>query len=112
MAGESKALGYPKKACGFSEKTTGGYNHSDPTSFGVQDFSDLELALVRLKNEHFAQYIAMAQYYKPWIVKAMIKEGWPFNNSTYYKRLHSAHGNVASYMDESKAKKSKEPQYA
>lgn len=99
MAGEAKALGYPKKACGFSEKTTGGYNHSDPTAFGVRDFSDLEIALKQLKESSQEQYLTMMMYYKPWTVQAMVANGFDFNNSTYYKRLHAGHKRVADCMD-------------
>lgn len=98
MANESKALGYPKKACGFSEKTTGGYNHSDPTSFGVQDFSDLELALADLRESSQMQYLTMMMYYRPWTIAAMVSNGFDFNNSTYYKRLHAGHKKVAETM--------------
>ncbi len=97
-AGEAKALGYPKKACGFSEKTTGGYNHSDPTAFGVVDYTDLELSLEQLKADHPMQYLTMMMYYKPWTVRAMVEEGFAFNNSTYYKRLHAGHQKVADCM--------------
>lgn len=99
LATESKALGYPKKACGFSEKTTGGYNHSDPTAFSARDFSELEAAIARLYEDHKLQCIAFLMYYKPWTVAAMVAEGHDFNNSTYYKRLHAAHAKVAEYMD-------------
>lgn len=99
LAGESGALGYPRKACGFSEKTTGGYNHTNPCAFGVEDFRDLDNALADLMGQHQAQFVAMMMYYKPWVVQAMRGEGWPFNNSTYYKRLHAAHAFVADHMD-------------
>lgn len=99
MAGEANALGFPKKACGFSEKTTGGYNHTDPTSFGVQDYSDLEKALAELRETAQEQYLTMMMYYRPWVVPSMVQEGFDFNNSTYYKRLHAAHKKVADCMD-------------
>lgn len=99
LRGESSALGYPAKAAGFSEKTTGGYNHSNPTAFGIEDFRDLDEALQLLCNERKWQFAAMMMYYKPWIVVEMKAEGYPFGNSTYYQRLHSAHDYVAGIMD-------------
>lgn len=101
---ESGALGYPQKACGFSEKTTGGYSHSDPVSFNADDFADLEIALDALRLKHESQCVALLMYYKPWCVAAMTAEGWPFNNSTYYKRLHAAHDFVATAMDDMRPK--------
>ena len=99
---QDRALGYPRKACGFSEKTTGGYNHSDPTAFQARDFTDLEQALEQLRDAHPAQMAAMQMYYKGWTVRALIAEGWPFGNSTYYDRLHRAHAFVAALMDRQK----------
>jgi hypothetical protein len=99
IAGETGALGYPKKACGFSEKTTGGYSHTNPTSFSVDDFTDLNSALTALKTVHEAQFITMMMYYKPWAAKALQSEGWAFGNSTYFKRLHAGHEFVAKKMD-------------
>lgn len=98
LAGETGSLGYPKKACGFSEKTTGGYNHTEPMGFSIEDFKGLDAALNELRDTHQAQHIAMMMYYKPWVVVAMQLDGWPFGNSTYYKRLHSAHDFVAIKM--------------
>lgn len=104
LAGESGSLGYPKKACGFSEKTTGGYNHSAPTAFSVEDFRDLEIALAKLQEVHNGQFMAAMMYYKPWITQSMVLDGWPFNNSTYYKRLHAAHSYLSTELDHMKAK--------
>lgn len=99
LRGETSALGYPSKAAGFSEKTTGGYSHTNPTAFGVEDFRDLDAALKDLCVNRQWQFAAMMMYYKPWIVQNMKGEGYPFNDSTYYKRLHSAHEYVARLMD-------------
>ncbi len=96
---ENNALGFPKKACGFSEKTTGGYNHSNPIGFGVRDFKQLEAALKELQDSNQEQYLTMMMYYKPWIIRAMVDNGMAFNNSTYFKRLHAAHKKVADSMD-------------
>ena len=102
LAVQDRTLGYPRKACGFSEKTTGGYNHSDPTAFQARDFTDLERALGQLRDAHPAQMAAMMMYYKAWTVRALIEEGWPFGNSTYYDRLHRAHAWVSAVMNEMK----------
>ena len=96
---ETGSLGFPIKACGFSERTSGGYNHSNPTAFGVEDFRDLEAVLDVLAHERQWQYITMMMYYKPWTIKQAVEAGFPFGNSTYYKRLHSAHEWVARELD-------------
>lgn len=96
---QSGALGYPKKAPGFTEKTTGGYNHTTPHDFSTEDYTQLDAALGSLQDAHKGQFVTMMMYYKPWCVQAMIDDGWPFGNSTYFKRLHAGHAYVASLMD-------------
>lgn len=94
------ALGYPKKAIGFSEKTTGGYSHSTPCAFTIDDFADLEVALEELKASNQDQFVTMMMYYKPWTVDEARACGMAFGNSTYYKRLHAAHSFVATKLDD------------
>jgi len=100
LAAESGALGYPGKAAGFSEKTTGGYNHSVPCDFNVGDFRDLDDALVQLRTHNLACFVTLMCYYKPWTIRAAREEGYPIGNSTYYKRLHQAHALVADSMND------------
>ena len=99
LKGESGSLGYPTKAPGFSEKTTGGYSHNMPCAFRPEDFTDLEKALSDLKQESMVKYISMMMHYKPWVLLAANAEGYPYGNSTYYQRLHSAHAIVSAKMD-------------
>lgn len=91
-------LGYPTKSHIFSEKTTGGYNHSTPCSVTGIDFSDLEECLDRLKEERLELFLSLTMYYKPHSVNAIKADGWAWGNSTYYKRLHTAHDLVALHM--------------
>lgn len=100
LAVETGALGYPGKAAGFSEKTTGGWNHSVPCDFCANDFADLEVCLSELRSHHEGQYVSIMMHYKPWTVRALEEAGYPFGNSTYYKRLHAAHSWMAGRMDQ------------
>lgn len=100
----SGSLGFRTKAVGFSEKTTGGYSHSTPCAFTIDDFADLETALEALQNQNQEQYVTLMMYYKPWTIQAATAEGFAFGNSTYYKRLHAAHNFLAGEMDDMKAK--------
>ena len=104
LKSESGALGFPTKSPGFSEKTTGGYSHSNPVAFAAEDFKDLDQALKTLSVVNPAQFITMMMYYKPWIVEAKRTEGWAFGNSTYFKRLRDGHNFVARLMDDMKTK--------
>lgn len=100
LASESGALGYPAKAAGFSEKTTGGYCHTVPCDFSVTDFKDLDDALQALRTHNLPCFVTLMCYYKPWTIKAAREEGYPVGNSTYYKRLHLAHALVADAMED------------
>ena len=55
------------------------------------DFADLEECLEKLKNERIELFLSLTMYYKPHSVNAIRSDGWAWGNSTYYKRLHSAH---------------------
>jgi hypothetical protein len=101
-ASEFGALGYPKKACGFSERTTGGYSHTNPVAFSAEDFKDLEVALKALEEKHNGQLMAVLMHYKPWVVAQAREDGWPFGNSTYFQRLHAAHSFLATKLDSMK----------
>ena len=106
---ESNAMGYPSKCPGFSERTTGGYNHSDPFNFHAEDFRELVGCLEALKDEHLGQFTALMMCYKPWCIQALQGDGWPFQNSTYYDRLHRAHSYMAAAMDAKKAQREAMP---
>jgi len=95
------AIGYPHKSPGFSEKTTGGYNHSEPHDYCGQDFSDLELAIDRMREGSPELFAAFWMHYLPWSAPGLVSAGCPFGNSTYYDRLHRAHRHVAQLMGES-----------
>lgn len=96
-AADNHHLGYPNKVAWLS--IPGGGSSPDPTGFCAQDFTELEAALDDLKGAHLGQFMAMMMYYKPWGVKACIAEGWPFGDSTYYKRLHAAHAKVSQCIN-------------
>lgn len=97
-ASRRPAIGYPTKSTGFSERTSGGYDHSTPMDFCADDYTDLEAALNVLREIKPEQFAAMMMYYKPWVIKSLQAEGHAFGNSTYYQRLHAAHSFVATKL--------------
>lgn len=90
--------GYPKQVAWLVIRGDS-VSSPDPTSFCVQDFTELERALEELREAHLGQFVAMMMYYKPWGIRAAVAEGWPFGDSTYYKRLHAGHAKVAASID-------------
>lgn len=97
-ASDNGHLGYPSQAA-FLTIGRGEPPSIDPTGYCAQDFTELETALDNLKDAMLPQYMAMMMYYKPWGIRACVAEGWPFGDSTYYKRLHAAHARVAGFID-------------
>jgi hypothetical protein len=97
-AADNKHLGYPSQAA-FLTIGRATSAHADPTGYCAQDFAELDLALESLKSHHLGQFMAMMMYYKPWGIEACKAEGWPFGDSTYYKRLHAAHLHVSRFID-------------
>lgn len=97
-ASDNRHLGFPSQSA-FLTVGRATVAHADPTGYCAQDFTELETALESLKSEHLGQYMAMMMYYKPWGIIACRAEGWPFGDSVYYKRLHSAHWKVSQSIN-------------
>lgn len=87
------SLGYPKKAA-FLIIHSAKSARTDPTGDSAQDFRYLDAALDKCRNERIELWATLMMYYKPWAVNALTAEGYPFGNSTYFKRLHLAHAFV------------------
>lgn len=90
-------LGYPKKAA-FLLIHSNTPARVDPTGESAQDFRDLDAALEACRTDRIELWVTMMMYYKPWAVLALQAEGYPFGNSTYFKRLHIAHGWVSAHI--------------
>lgn len=71
----------------------------DPTGFAARDYTDLEAGIKAMGRVRPQQLIAVMMYYKPWGVQAAIAEGHPFNNTTYYDRLHAGHRWLSDHLD-------------
>jgi hypothetical protein len=71
----------------------------DPTGYAARDFRDVEAAMDDLRQTGVNLWAAMMMYYRPWVVNAFRGEGYPWQNSTYYDRLHRAHSLVALQMN-------------
>ena len=91
---EDGSLGYPKKAA-FLLIPSGTDTHTDPTGQSAKDFADLDSALDACRQARVELWVTLMMYYKPWGLAALQAEGYPFGNSTYFKRLHLAHGWVS-----------------
>jgi hypothetical protein len=104
LAEQDGGLGYPKKVA-FLLIPSGNDSHTDPTAQSAKDFADLSAALEACRAERLELWVTMMMYYKPWMVAALSAEGYPFGNSTYFKRLHIAHAWISSSICNSGEKK-------
>jgi hypothetical protein len=74
----------------------------DPTGFAARDFRDVEAAMEDLRNTGTNLWASLMMYYRPWCVEAFRAEGYPFQTTTYYERLHRGHAEVWRLMDNRK----------
>ena len=102
LAIESNGLGFPAIAPGFNERTGTAYDHHPLCDFCANDYADLERSMRSLNDHSQALYVTILMYYKPWTIVALTADGHPFGNSTYYKRLHTAHAWLAQDLGERK----------
>jgi hypothetical protein len=72
----------------------------DPTGYSARDFRDVEAAMEDLRQTGTNLWAALMMYYRPWVIAAFQAEGYPFQTSTYYERLHRAHTEVAGQMEQ------------
>lgn len=71
----------------------------DPTGYAARDFRTVESAMTELMQTGTNLWAALMMYYRPWVIDAFKAEGYPFQTSTFYERLHRGHAEVARMMD-------------
>jgi hypothetical protein len=71
----------------------------DPTGYAAKDFRTVESAMTELMQTGTNLWAALMMYYRPWVIDAFKAEGYPFQTSTFYERLHRGHAEVARMMD-------------
>lgn len=104
LSAQDGGLGYPKKAA-FLLIHSASPARTDPTGESAQDFRDLDASLEACRNDRIELWVTMMMYYKPWSVIAFQAEGYPFGNSTYFKRLHIAHDLISREIMEKQGKR-------
>lgn len=97
LSAQDGGLGYPKKAA-FLLIHAKNPTRVDPTGDSAQDFRELDAALEVCRASRVELFATLMMYYKPWSVNAFQAEGYPFGNSTYFKRLHIAHALVSDHI--------------
>ena len=79
----------------------------DPTGYSAEDYTDVEAAMKDLMENGTNLWAALMMYYKPWVIENFKAEGYPFQSSTYYERLHRGHAEVAATMERWRAARRK-----
>ena len=90
-------IGYPKKAAFLLVHSSNPVS-TDPTGESAKDFRELDAALEDCRHKRIELWVTLMMYYKPWAIAALQAEGYPFGNSTYFKRLHLAHKYVSEHI--------------
>jgi hypothetical protein len=105
LKSETGGLGYASGSGWMRGFKSSPASSVDPTGYAAKDFRDVEAALDGLRTSGVNLWAALIMYYKPWAVRAFREHGYPFQNRTYYDRLHRAHWTLAQMMDATKAER-------
>ena len=99
LRSQTGGLGYASGSSWMRGLKSSPASSIDPTGFAARDFRDVEAAMEDLRLTGVHLWAALMMYYRPWCVDAFRAEGYPFQSSTYYDRLHRGHSEVATYMN-------------
>ena len=99
LRSQTGGLGYASGSSWMRGLKSSPASSIDPTGYAARDYRDVEAAMEDLRTNGVNLWAALMMYYRPWVVEAFKAEGYPFNNSTFYERLHKAHSLVAGHMD-------------
>jgi hypothetical protein len=98
LRSQTGGLGYASGSSWMRGLKSSPASSIDPTGYAARDFRDVEAAMEDLRVNGVNLWAALMMYYRPWAVAAFQNEGYPFQNSTYYDRLHRGHAEVAVFM--------------
>jgi hypothetical protein len=103
LRSQTGGLGYASGSSWMRGLKSSPASSIDPTGYAARDFRDVEAAMEDLRTNGINLWAALMMYYRPWCVAAFKAEGYPFQTSTYYERLHRAHSMIASFLNELRA---------
>lgn len=99
LRSQTGGLGYASGSSWMRGLKSSPASSIDPTGFAARDFRDVEAAMDDLRVNGINLWAALMMYYRPWCVGAFRSEGYPFQTSTYYERLHRGHAEVALQLN-------------
>jgi hypothetical protein len=99
LRSQTGGLGYASGSSWMRGLKSSPASSIDPTGYSARDFRDVEAAMDDLRQHGVNLWAALMMYYRPWVIQAFRDEGYPFQTSTYYDRLHRAHTEVALQMN-------------
>jgi hypothetical protein len=95
LRSQTGGLGYASGSSWMRGLKSSPASSVDPTGFSARDFRDLDAVLDDLRETGTNLWASLMMFYRPWSVQAFRNEGYPWQTSTYYDRLHRAHSEVA-----------------
>lgn len=105
LRSQTGGLGYASGSSWMRGLKSSPASSIDPTGYAARDFREVEAAMEDLRVNGVNLWAALMMYYRPWVVAAFQAEGYPFQTSTYYDRLHRGHAEVVVLMAKMKAKR-------
>lgn len=103
LRSQTGGLGYASGSSWMRGLKSSPASSIDPTGYAARDFRDVEAAMENLMANGTNLWAAVVMYYKPWAVAAFVAEGYPFQNSTFYERLHKGHTYLEKHMEEARS---------
>jgi hypothetical protein len=99
LRSQTGGLGYASGSSWMRGMKSSPASSIDPTGYSARDYRDIESAMSDLMANGTNLWAAVMMYYRPWCVAAFKTEGYPFQTSTYYDRLHRGHAEIALAMN-------------
>lgn len=103
LRSQTGGLGYASGSSWMRGLKSSPASSIDPTGYAARDFREVEQAMEHLRTSELNLWAALMMYYRPWVIKAFQEQGYPFQTSTYYERLHRGHRLTACFMEEARA---------
>lgn len=99
LRSQTGGLGYASGSSWMRGLKSSPASSIDPTGYSARDFRQVEQAMDSLRSSGTNLWAALMMYYRPWVVEAFKEEGYPFQTTTYYERLHRGHAEVWRLME-------------
>jgi hypothetical protein len=100
LRSQTGGLGYASGSSWMRGLKSSPASSIDPTGYAARDFGDVEQAMDWLRESHLNQWAAVNMYHKAWVIDTFRREGFPFQNTTYFDRLHKGYSLLGHFIED------------